>query len=475
MQQFTDIPSTETLVNSRQKLIDNDKTIMSCHAGTTAPTTNLVVGMLFLNTSTWQLFQLKSLTPDWKLIFDLSKTAVSQEYVDTGLSGKVDKTSSARPGVTKLYRKDNDSAYNVQVEWDNTYWYLKGYNGDTYHAGVRVARADSVDWSGVQNKPSTFAPPVATASVLGGVKQGSGCSIAADGTLTINFPAGFSLSNTITVTGSNQGDSYECVTWQVSTSNKVSNNVSWGGTTVPAEFQPIEGIDGSWPASQQVYYWQVRQYRRTGVAGGTYTLQSLLQELVSKSHTHAHRENRYYWNCDCTCSDNCLVRGVRVLMANGSYKAAELVEIGEKIIGRNGVVNTVIAKKFSTLGDDRVVMTMANNRKLRFTGEHMLWVKQDDIEGWGTHNINDYLKINKGFVVDGIEYSYDLVEFGQDIPLILQRGESYLTENGFVIDTAVVAREYGSDTETVTLAVDGDGSCIAEGYVVQCAVRKGGA
>jgi hypothetical protein len=74
------------------------------------------------------------------------------EYTDDGSAmvavgaaadvNKVDRVSAARPGVTRLYRRDNDSAYNVQTWWDNTYWVLQGYATDTYHAGCRVAYAD---------------------------------------------------------------------------------------------------------------------------------------------------------------------------------------------------------------------------------------------------------------------------------------------------------------------------------------------
>lgn len=53
---------------------------------------------------------------------------------------------------------------------------------------VDVTSADtakSVAWNNVTGKPSTFPPPVATASVLGGIKQGTGLSIAADGTASV--------------------------------------------------------------------------------------------------------------------------------------------------------------------------------------------------------------------------------------------------------------------------------------------------
>jgi len=58
---------------------------------------------------------------------------------------KADRASANRPGVTKLYRNDHDSAYNVQTYHDGTYWVLYGYNGDTAHAGCRVAYADNAD------------------------------------------------------------------------------------------------------------------------------------------------------------------------------------------------------------------------------------------------------------------------------------------------------------------------------------------
>lgn len=57
------------------------------------------------------------------------------------LSPYLQRTSAARPGVTKLYWNDNDSAYNIQTSFDGTRWLLQGYNGDTYHAPARVAYA----------------------------------------------------------------------------------------------------------------------------------------------------------------------------------------------------------------------------------------------------------------------------------------------------------------------------------------------
>lgn len=99
MQNFSDIPSSETIANSRQKLLDNDRTVMSCSSGTSFPTTNLVVGMFCLRTDEWKLYQLKDLIPTWKLIFDLTKTATNKEYVDTQDALKVNKAGDTITGT----------------------------------------------------------------------------------------------------------------------------------------------------------------------------------------------------------------------------------------------------------------------------------------------------------------------------------------------------------------------------------------
>jgi hypothetical protein len=67
------------------------------------------------------------------------------------ISGFLTPTSSNRQGVYKLYRRDDNSDYSIQHHWTGSYWYLRGYSGDTYHAGVQVAyandagNADTVD------------------------------------------------------------------------------------------------------------------------------------------------------------------------------------------------------------------------------------------------------------------------------------------------------------------------------------------
>ena len=60
-------------------------------------------------------------------------------------------------GVTRLFRRDDNSNYSVQTHWTGTFWQLEGYNGDTYHAPVRVERAEvaeSVAYGNVSGTPT---------------------------------------------------------------------------------------------------------------------------------------------------------------------------------------------------------------------------------------------------------------------------------------------------------------------------------
>jgi predicted solute-binding protein len=66
---------------------------------------------------------------------------------------------------------------------------------------IDVAIPSTVTWSTLSGKPSTFEPTIATASVVGGVKPGTGLSVAADGTLNCTI-TGSSGAVQTTATGS---------------------------------------------------------------------------------------------------------------------------------------------------------------------------------------------------------------------------------------------------------------------------------
>ena len=56
MQKYTEIDENKTLGESRELLLNNDKTAISCNAGTAFPATNLQVGMLCFRTDLKKLY-----------------------------------------------------------------------------------------------------------------------------------------------------------------------------------------------------------------------------------------------------------------------------------------------------------------------------------------------------------------------------------------------------------------------------------
>jgi hypothetical protein len=101
---------------------------------------------------------------------NISGTAGAAGYASTvpasGIGGtQYVYTSSTRPGPSRLYRDDNDSAFNVRTFYNGSTnrWVLQGYNGDTVHNGVEVSYAntagsasasDVYSWAKAADKPS---------------------------------------------------------------------------------------------------------------------------------------------------------------------------------------------------------------------------------------------------------------------------------------------------------------------------------
>jgi hypothetical protein len=93
--------------------MDNDKTIMSNHAGTAFPTTNLEVGMKCFRTDLDQLFELKNLTPTWVLIADLSKTYTNKEYVDERIGNHGNHLPNTEIPSNKKFLRNDGTWQNV--------------------------------------------------------------------------------------------------------------------------------------------------------------------------------------------------------------------------------------------------------------------------------------------------------------------------------------------------------------------------
>lgn len=73
VQRYTEIPATQKICESLTPLLDNDKTGISCNAGTTFPTVNLQEGMLCYRTDEKKLYELTNVNDpsnSWRMVAD---------------------------------------------------------------------------------------------------------------------------------------------------------------------------------------------------------------------------------------------------------------------------------------------------------------------------------------------------------------------------------------------------------------------
>jgi len=74
----------------------------------------------------------------------VTATTFSGGLASSNLTGQTGMWASAnRPGPTRLYRRDDNTAFSVQTYWTGSRWRLYGYYDDSAHADTHVGYADS--------------------------------------------------------------------------------------------------------------------------------------------------------------------------------------------------------------------------------------------------------------------------------------------------------------------------------------------
>lgn len=180
MQSFTLIADTTSLTASRQQIVENDITAVSCSAGTAFPTVNVYAGMMCWRTDESKLYELKDTTPTWVLLLDLSgasavvakatalataRTIDGQNFDGTSNITVIAPGINAATGKTTPIDADamglvDSAASNVlkKVTWANVKATLKAYFDTLYTTAALVI-------STARTFTSTQTPSNATASV----------------------------------------------------------------------------------------------------------------------------------------------------------------------------------------------------------------------------------------------------------------------------------------------------------------------
>ena len=156
MQKYTEIDENKTLRESRELLLNNDKTAISCNSGPAFPTINLQAGMLCFRTDEQKLYQLNADGETWVELFDLSSN-----------KGLVSRATTADNALeVNGHTVNSDVPVNAKFT-DTTY----GAVTDSASGLMTAAQKKKLD------DLSNYSLPVASATTLGGVKIGDGLTI----------------------------------------------------------------------------------------------------------------------------------------------------------------------------------------------------------------------------------------------------------------------------------------------------------
>jgi hypothetical protein len=179
--------------------------------------------------------------------------------------------------------------------------------------------------------------------------------------------------------------------------------------------------------------------------------------------------NNGLWNyhsggtCDFNGAVACFVKDTKIVMEDYSTKNIQQINSGEKVIGFNGKINTVLHRTESLLGKRN---TYIINNEVESTGAHLYLSKNKE---WKTPNLEAYktqsqflgerlhiepteLKIgdvliinNKEIIVSSIEQNSNKLESEIVFDLITDGDSTYLTESGYISHGNVLdIKDYGA-------------------------------
>ena len=156
-------------------------------------------------------------------------------------------------------------------------------------------------------------------------------------------------------------------------------------------------------------------------------------------------------------STGCFVAGTQITMANGSHKAIENVKLGEVVLGKDGVLNTVVAYVRPVLGNRTLVSI--NGSSAFITNDHPVYCKDGE---WKSAN------------PEATRAKYELLQdwnIGK-----LSVGDVIETANGPGIAVNTISEHAEEpDTQLYNFTLDGNHTYVANNMIVHNKQVGGGA
>ena len=181
------------------------------------------------------------------------------------------------------------------------------------------------------------------------------------------------------------------------------------------------------------------------------------------------RESAHVSNCNCNCSDDssCFISGSVVLMEDCTFKPIEEVVAGDKIIGKDGTINTVKFRYEALLGNKRSIFTFGD-QSLFWSGEHPLWIKTlTGEEYFGVYDYNQYVR-EKNEELTNPNTGEKIIHQGltRKDPIVISTPVSFFTLAGWKLDDGFIDRSFTADTKIYSLYTDGSHTMFVNGYLV---------
>ena len=506
-QTYPDIPSTKTVRDSRQDILDRDEAIRSAFSGTTFPSTNLVVGMLCFRTDLGQLYQLTVASPvTWTRV----PLGVPVPIAQGGTNATDAATARSNLGLAALAVKntvaaadiDNAAVQNAKIQ-DSAITTAK--IGDAQVTTAKIADAqvttgkisDGAITSAKLADGTIATTDLATQTITdirAGVDLGSRVAKSGDtmtGTLTApglvssgsvrsgatgdNARAtGFAIADGTDIGELNRSTQYK--------DDRMSNcrgympNGNCAGNTA---YNPPNGNWWSWGVAGVPTGNCTNNSQFDGAGGNTNTLFPVTTNFIYDGYYELANEiggseqHRNYNNCNCSnctgyspagfncrtncncncacacdctncnCDCSCVPAGTLVRMGDGALRKIENIEVGAKLWGGGIVLST----RAPLLGA-RLLWNI--NNQLKITGDHLVRVK----DSWAC--IEPELMPRR--IVQGIAPEVDYRQLSQ--------GDEILTERGWETVQSIDALQAPPDTKLFTLSVNGPAAFYAEGICI---------
>ncbi|OJB45839.1 hypothetical protein BGV57_02920 [Burkholderia ubonensis] len=473
MQNYTQIPDSQRVSDSLAPLLNNDLTAISRNSGDSFPITGLQIGMPYLSTSQNKLFRLASLTPvTWVVEIDYNRSIAYQDNLDqvaASANSRVLKSGDNMTGPLTLSGDPSQALHAAPKRYVDAQ-----AQAATTAANNRVLRSgDQMNGPLTLSGDPSLPYHAATKNYadylynsLNNAKLGRNGDTVAElynngwfrsngqvGWYNQTYGGGIYMNDGgyVKVYGG-KGFATDTHTLEQGTGGIWTSRYGWlencfagkGAEDRLNSVGTLDSGDGWHPTQPNLPWW--------GAPGNGVIAPAAFYLKRSGSQVQL---VRMWGNCNCNCACTCFPVGTRIMMADGSWKAVEHVQIGDMLMTPLGP-EAVLDIETPQLGDRKMIGF--EDGSLFWTDDHAFWTRRDGAQAFGVYDKQSWLRGVELGVVKGLPNN-------DDIRLLDDRWDEFAHVSGWKRNR-VVAHTLSADTKVYLPIVGGCHMIIAEGYVV---------